>query len=76
MNEKLKCEFCGAEKEEFTFIIGASPKPDWCMIEGTGKITCPECYKIASKEGSDKIDNYIKNHNARVKADNLKEVLK
>ncbi len=69
MNEKLKCEFCGNEKEEFSFIIGASSKPDWCMIEGTGKITCPDCYKIAAKEGSDAIDNHIKRHNAtRAKA--------
>ncbi len=76
MNGKLKCEFCGKEKEEFSFIIGASSKPDWCMIEGTGKITCPECYKIAAKEGSDAIDNHIKRHNAKVKAQNQKEVLK
>jgi len=76
MNEKLTCEFCGKEKDEFSFIIGASSKPDWCMIEGTGKMTCPECYEIASKEGSDAIDNYIANHNSRVKAQNKKEVLK
>ena len=76
MNEKLKCEYCGKEKEEFSFMIGASSKPDWCMIEGTGKITCPDCYRIASKEGSDKIDQYIKNHNAKVKAQNKAREIK
>jgi hypothetical protein len=63
--EKLKCEYCGAEKEEFSFCIGASNKPDWTMIEGTGKITCPKCYDVAVKEGKEKIEKYIKNFNSK-----------
>lgn len=54
--EKLKCDYCGAEKKEIAFVIGASPAPEWTMIEGTGKITCPDCYDVATKEGKKAID--------------------
>jgi len=67
MTDVLKCEYCGKVKEEFSFVIGASLKPDWCMIEGTGKITCPDCYGTASKEGNNAIENYINRHNSKVK---------
>ena len=53
---KTICEFCGAEKEGISFIIGASKEPDWCMIEGTGKMACPNCYKKAMEEGVAVID--------------------
>jgi len=66
MAQKLKCEYCGKVKEDFTFFIGASKEPDWTMIEGTGKITCPDCYEKALKEGNERIENHIKNFNARV----------
>ena len=49
------CEYCGKTKEGLSFYIGASKEPDWTMIEGTGKITCPECYKKALKEGQEAI---------------------
>jgi len=62
--EKLKCEYCQAEKEEFSFYIGASKEPDWTMIEGTGKITCPDCYNVAVKEGKEKIEKHIENFNS------------
>jgi len=48
--EKLKCDYCGKEKKEISFIIGASIKPEWMMVEGTGKMTCPNCYNKAIKE--------------------------
>jgi len=51
--DKLKCEYCGKEKEEISFFIGATNVPDWCMIEGTGKIACPACYEKASMEGQE-----------------------
>ena len=47
----VKCEFCKAVKEDNTFFIGATNTPDWCMIEGTGKMACPDCYTKASNEG-------------------------
>ena len=50
-DNKTVCEFCGAEKEGLSFVIGASNKPDWCMVEGTGKMACPDCYEIATAEG-------------------------
>jgi hypothetical protein len=63
----LVCAFCGAVKETVSFVIGASSKPDWCMIYGTGKMSCPDCYPKASKEGADAVDAHIKSHNERAK---------
>ena len=56
----IVCEFCGKKKEEDVFVIGASSKPDWCMIIGTGKMSCPECYEKASKEGEKVVDRHLK----------------
>jgi hypothetical protein len=67
MPDKLTCEYCGAEKNEIAFYIGATNIPDWCMIEGTGKIACPACYKKASAEGQDRIYKHIKLHNYKFK---------
>lgn len=47
---KCICEFCGAVKKTLSFVIGASSKPDWCMIYGTGKMACPACYETAQAE--------------------------
>jgi len=53
--ETLTCEYCGKIKNELSFFIGATNTPDWCMIEGTGKIACPDCYEKASAEGQEVI---------------------
>lgn len=58
--ENLTCAYCGAVKKEIIFCIGASSKKDWCMIEGTGKMTCPECYDTAMGEGRMAIEQHIK----------------
>lgn len=50
-NNKTVCAYCGKEKEGLSFFIGASPEPDWTMVEGTGKITCPDCFEKAVHEG-------------------------
>ena len=49
------CEYCGKTKNGIGFFIGASKVPDWCMVEGTGKIACPNCYENAQKEAQDLI---------------------
>ena len=49
------CEFCGKTKEGLSFVIGASTQPDWCMVEGTGKMACPGCYEKAMAEGQEAI---------------------
>ena len=49
------CEYCGKTKEGLSFYIGASAGPDWCMVEGTGKITCPDCYNKAQAVGQEVI---------------------
>ncbi len=54
-NDKTICDFCGKEKEGLSFCIGASNKPDWTMVEGTGKMTCPDCYEEAMVEGQKRI---------------------
>jgi hypothetical protein len=58
--DKLICEYCGKVKQEIIFAIGASNKADWCMHEGTGKVSCPDCYAKASKEAQDIIHKIIK----------------
>ena len=55
--EKVICEYCGKEKNEVSFYIGASLEPDWCMHEGTGKIACPNCYDKAQIEAQIIINN-------------------
>lgn len=63
--EKLICEYCGAEKEEISFCIGASLKPEWTMHEGTGKVSCgdPVCHLQGETEGQAAINNHIKTYN-------------
>lgn len=58
----LKCFYCGKEKSEITFVIGVSSKPDWCMIYGTGKMACPDCYEKGQAEAQEKLDNHVKWH--------------
>jgi len=41
-----------------SFMIGASREPDWTMVEGTGKMTCPECYPRAMAEGRAAIEKH------------------
>ena len=51
--EKLTCAYCGKVKAEFSLFIGAKSKePDWCMHEGTGKVSCPDCYSQAQYEAA------------------------
>ena len=66
---KLVCDFCSKEKKEVIFTIGACSKNhiDWCMIYGTGKMSCPDCYAKASAEGQRRIENHIKYVNDQVK---------
>lgn len=58
----LTCAYCGAEKQEVGFWIGAAREADWCMVEGTGKVTCPACYDRAMAEGRAAIDRHIATH--------------
>ena len=55
----IKCNFCGKVKQDGSFVIGASLEPDWCMIYGTGKMACPECYPEAMKQGEKVVDEFI-----------------
>jgi hypothetical protein len=52
------CEFCGKKKPGLAFFIGATPTPDWCMVEGTGKICCPDCYDRAQAEARKVIEEF------------------
>lgn len=55
MTNQVICAYCAKEKEDNTFVIGASIEPDWVMVEGTGKMTCPNCYNVAVEEGQQAI---------------------
>jgi len=66
METKTICEYCGKEKEGLSFCIGASNQPDWTMVEGTGKMTCPDCYDKAMAEGRDRINTHIESFNKEV----------
>ena len=54
----IKCDYCGKVNKETVFFIGAkrSDHDGFCMVEGTGKMACNECYPKASAEGSKAID--------------------
>jgi len=46
------CQNCGKVQEgPLVFAIGASLDPDWCVVEGTGRFVCPECYPSESEKG-------------------------
>ena len=61
VERKTICEYCGAEKEGLSFVIGASKKPNWCMVAGTGKMACPVCYvTIGKREGAEAVDRHVK----------------
>ena len=64
--DNVKCEYCGKVKEDNSFFIGASNTPDWVMNEGTGKMSCPDCFDKGWKEGQNAIDNHIKSFNKAV----------
>lgn len=58
-NNKMVCEYCAAVREEVMFCIGASKAADWVMHEGTGKVSCPNCWEIGKKEGREAIEKYV-----------------
>lgn len=64
--DKLVCDYCGKEKAEISFFIGASLEADWCMHGGTGKVSCPDCHPKGTAEAKIAIagfhtifDNYL-----------------
>ena len=61
--KQLVCDYCGAVKQEISFCIGAAKNPEWTMVYGTGKITCPACYDKAMAEGDAAVDRHIAAYN-------------
>ena len=55
--EKLVCDYCGKVKDEVTFVIGASIEKDWVMWQGTGKVSCPDCWEKGQAEARAVLDN-------------------
>jgi len=64
----MTCDYCNAHKEKVVFAIGAARVPDWCMVEGTGNITCPDCYQKAMLAGQAAIDAHCAAHGYNRKA--------
>jgi len=60
---KLVCAYCGKVRDRVMFCIGASVKPDWTMVQGTGKVTCPDCYDKAMGEATIRKNAYINSQN-------------
>jgi len=59
--KELKCAYCGDTKKEIRFMIGAKLNnhndfDEWTMHEGTGKISCPNCYPKGEAEAQAVID--------------------
>jgi hypothetical protein len=54
----IRCDYCGKERDDGkqAFVIGASPLPDWVMMEGTGNMCCPECWEVARRHLAKAID--------------------
>lgn len=73
--KQIKCSYCNKTKEENTFTIGACSKNniDWCMIYGTGKMSCPDCYKQASEEGKQAVNKYIEKINKQFSRETIKQ---
>mgnify|MGYP001591403371 CR=1 FL=1 len=57
-SDMTACDYCGASKNGLSFAIGAAKRPDWTMVEGTGKMTCPDCFDKATQEGQDAIKRH------------------
>lgn len=69
MKDSIKCAYCGKVKNKVEFIIGAGrtdkdgKTDDFCMVYGTGKMGCPDCYPEAKREADDRINQHIKEVN-------------
>lgn len=64
-NGKMTCDYCGKVRDQIIFCIGASKKADWVLHQGSGKVSCPECWEIGRKEGEEIIDKHIAYVNRR-----------
>lgn len=63
--DSITCAYCGATKNDTSFFIGASKEPDWTMVEGTGKMTCPKCFEKAVAEGQARIKAHVRSFNEK-----------
>ena len=55
----IVCAYCGKVKPKgpgYDFVIGASRTPDWVMVEGTGKMSCPDCLPVAERHAARAIE--------------------
>ena len=64
----MTCDYCGEKRQQVIFAIGATlkgnPTADWCMHEGSGKISCPNCHERGLAEGQARIKAHIEAFNA------------
>ncbi len=59
-NDNMTCDYCGQLQEHVAFFIGAKLDDDigWTMHEGTGKMSCSNCYPKGKAEAKFVIDKY------------------
>jgi len=57
----MSCDYCGQKQEHVAFFIGAKLDEDidWTMHEGTGKMSCPNCFPKGKAEAQLVIDKYV-----------------
>ena len=67
--KEIKCAYCGKVKKEVCFVIGAcrSDDVDWCMHEGTGKMSCDslECHALGTSEGQARIAAHVASYSVK-----------
>ena len=66
MKDVLTCDYCGKEKEEMSFVIGASIEKDWVMWEGTGKVSCPECWDKGKADSIKAMKKHFERYNENI----------
>jgi len=66
MKDTLTCDYYGKEKDEMSFVIGASIEKDWAMWEGTGKVSCLECWDKGKADSIKAINKYLGRDNENI----------
>lgn len=57
--QELVCDYCGTKRDEMMFVIGASKEKDWVMWEGTGKVSCPDCWDKGRQDSINAVDRHV-----------------
>ena len=60
---ETRCAYCDVLKDPQVQVRIDEPEyPMWCMMETTGKITCPNCFYLAIKEAYEQTEEPVPKH--------------